>query len=536
MAKKVIFGDEARQKLKEGVDVINNAVRVTIGPRGRNIILDKGFMPPLITNDGVSIAKDIVLKDRTQNMGADVIKNAASSTNDKVGDGTSTATILTHAIFSEGLKAMRSGTNAIALKNAIMDAAKMVVDQLKKIATPIKRKEEITQIATMSSESEEIGKTIAGVIESIGSNGTITVEESQAIGTASEVVNGMKIPKGYISPYMVTDPSKMVAEYSNVPVLITDKKIVSAQSIVSLLEKVMSTGNNELLIICEGMEGDALSTFIINKMKGVFKSVVVQAPGFGNNKKDLLEDIAIMTGATVITEDAGMTFEKADASVLGFANKIVVSADNTIIVGKDERKSEIEKRVETIKVQIKKLESKHDISRAEDRIAGLSGGVAVIKVGAATETETKYLKLKIEDAVNATKAAIEEGIVPGGGSALARIAGDKDLFFGWAGETGVAYDIVKKAIVAPIKQIILNAGSEDGAYIIKQIQESKNPNCGYDAFHNEIVEDMVKVGIIDPVKVTRTALENAASAAATLLTTDGIVADDPEDKKENYNG
>lgn len=530
MSKIVIFNEEARKKLKAGVDVIYNAVKVTLGPKGRNIVLDRGILPPVVTNDGVSIAKDIVLKDKVENLGAEIVKDVANKTNDNVGDGTTSSIVLTRAILDEGLRHLDSGTNAITLKNGIKKAAAEVVEKLKEMAIPVKNSDDILKVATISSESPEIGKIIAGTVEKVGKEGTVTVEESRSMGVTSEVVNGMKIEKGYISPYMVTDNDKMTAEYSNVPVLITDKKIISAREIVPLLEKIVNSGKNELFIVADGVEGDALSTFIINKLKGVFKMVAIQAPGFGNDKKERLQDIAVLTGGTVLAEEMGLKFDNVEYDILGIADKVIVGKDSTIIVSGSDRKELIQNRINAIKEQKKSAESKHDISKYEDRISKLSGGVAVIKVGAATESEMKYLKLKIEDAVNATKAAIEEGIVAGGGSALARIANNMDSS-GLKKEMATGYEIVKKAITMPIKQIILNTGIEDGAFIVKKIQDSKNTYCGYDALQEKLVENMIEEGIIDPVKVVKTAVENASSAASTLLTTEGCVVEEP--KKED---
>lgn len=532
MEKQILLKDEARKALKIGIDAVHSVVAPTLGPKGRNIVLDRGFQSPLITNDGVSIAREVFLADRIPSLGAEIIKDVANKTNDRVGDGTSTAIVLTHAIFEEGMKHLDSGVNAIALKNGILKAANYVVEELKKMAVKF---DDISQIATISAESEEIGKIIAETIKKAGNEATITVEESQIAGITSEVVNGMKLDRGFISPYMVTDPEKMTAEYTNIPVLLTDKKLISARDVLPLLEHVVAAGRNELFIVCDGIEGDALSTFILNKLKGVFKITAIELPGFGNSKKELLQDIAAMVGGQIFSDETGVKFDKCDFEFLGIADKVIVSKDDTVIVGQKSQTDIVAERVSVLKKQREKIESKIDKKMYDDRIARLSGGVAVIKVGAATEAEMKYLKLKIEDAANATKAAIEEGVVAGGGSALAKISGvmvngEKR---GLRGEASIGFEIIKKAILAPMKQIIINTGLDDGSFMIRRIQESKEPSCGYDAFHEVFVDDMIKAGIIDPIKVTRTALSNAASAAATLLTTEGVIAEILKDKNED---
>ena len=430
MSKKILYNEEARKALKRGVDIVANAVKITIGPRGRNVVLDKGYGSPTITNDGVSIAKDISLKDKFENMGAEIVKEVATKTNDVAGDGTTTATILTQAIVDEGMKQTSMGINAMGVRAGIEAAAKDVVAALKKAAKPIKSDEEIKQVATISSENAEIGSIIAETIKKVGKDGVVTVEESQTTSLESEVVEGIQFDKGYVSAYMITNVERMEAEFKEPAILITDKKISAIKEVLPLLEQLAQSGKKDLVIIAEDVDGEALSTFVVNKLRGTFNVLAVKAPGYGDNKKAMLEDIAVTVGATVISEDVGMKFEKADISMLGKARKVISTKDNTIIVGGKGKRNDIEKRIAQLKKQYEGFSSKEKMSEYGDahklaeRIAKLSGGVAVIRVGAATETEMKYLKMKIEDAVNATKAAIEEGIVPGGGVALVRAANE----------------------------------------------------------------------------------------------------------------
>lgn len=537
MAKQIIYNEEARKLLKQGVDKVANAVRATMGPRGRNVVLEKSYGAPTITNDGVSIAKEITLSNKFENMGAEIVKEVASKTNDKAGDGTTTATVLTQAIISEGLKHSTMGLNAMGLKTGMEKAAKDVVEELRKIAKSIKTKEEYKQVATISAESSEVGTIIADTIDKVGKDGVVTVEESQSFGVESEVVEGLQFDKGYVSPYLITNTERMEAEYRDAPVLLTDKKIASVKDILPLLEKIAATGKKDLVIIAEDIEGEALSTFIVNKLRGTFNVLAIKAPGFGDRKKDMLQDIAVMLGATVITDDVGITFDKADVAMLGRAHKIVADKDSTVIVGGKGKKSDIEKRIASLRKQRENTDSKYDKEKIDERIAKLAGGVAVIKVGAATETEMKYLKLKIEDAVNATKAAIEEGIVAGGGSALLRVArklSEKKIAFKSKDEE-VGYHVVVRSLEAPVKQIAINSGKDDGMVVVDQIRKHKSENAGYDFLADVFVEDMIKAGIIDPVKVTRSAVENACSAAAILLTTEVAIAEEPkEDKPEGH--
>jgi chaperonin GroEL len=534
MAKQVIYGEELKKKLQKGVDTVANAVKVTLGPRGRNVILDKGFGSPTITNDGVSIARDIVLKDKFENMGAEIIKEVAQKTNEIAGDGTTTATVLTQALVSEGLKQTTMGVNSMAVRTGMEHAAQDVVAALKEMATQITSLDEIKQVATISAESVELGEKIAETIDKVGKDGVVTVEESQSFGIETELTEGMEFDKGYVSPYMVTNPERMEAEYKNAQLLITDKKISSVQEILPLLEKIAQTGKKELVIIADDVEGEALATFVVNKLKGGFSVLAVKAPGYGDRKKEILTDIAVTTGGQVITDDLGLKLENTELSQLGRADRIVSTKDTTTIVGGAGEKNAITERVAALKVQLEQTTSKFDKEKIEERIAKLTGGVAVIRVGAATETEMKYLKLKIEDAVNATKAAIEEGIVPGGGTSLARAAGivEKRLMDkkNLSREEMIGYSIVLKALEVPLKQIADNTGKHDGAVIVEKVKQAGG-NAGYDAAKGEMVEDMIKAGIIDPVKVERSGVQHAVSAAAILLTTEAAVADEPEESK-----
>lgn len=534
MAKEVIFGEEVKKKLQKGVDTVANAVKVTLGPRGRNVVLDKGFGGPTITNDGVSIAREITLKDKFENMGAEIIKEVATKTNDLAGDGTTTATVLTQALVNEGLKQTTMGINAMAVRTGMEHAARDVVEALKQMATKISSVEEIKQVATISAESVELGEKIAETIDKVGKDGVVTVEESQSFGIETEFTEGMQFDKGYVSPYMVTNGERMEAEYKNAHILITDKKISGIQEILPLLEKIAQTGKKELVIIADDVEGEALATFVVNKLKGGFSVLAVKAPGYGDRKKEILADIAITTGGQVISEELGLKLENAELAQLGKADRVIATKDSTTIVGGAGEKAAITDRVGALKAQLEQASSKFDKEKLEERIAKLSGGVAVIRVGAATETEMKYLKLKIEDAVNATKAAIEEGIVPGGGTSLARAAaivekevlGKKEL----AREELIGYNIVLKALEVPLKQIADNTGKHDGAVIVEKVK-SAGGNAGYDAAKAEMVDDMIKAGIIDPVKVERACVQHAVSAAAILLTSEAAIADAPEPEK-----
>lgn len=531
--KEIIFGEDVHKSLKKGVDAVANAVRVTIGPRGRNVALDKGYGSPTITNDGVSIAKEINLENKFENMGAEIVKEVASKTNDAAGDGTTTAVVIMQAIVTEGMKRTALGANAMNVRRGIDAAMKDTLTELKAMAKEVKSNDEIQQVATVSSESEELGKVIAETIEKVGKDGVVTVEESQSFGIESEVVEGLEFNNGYVSPYMVTNSERMEAEYKEVSVLVTDKKISVVKDILPLLERLAQSGSKELVIIADDCDGEALATFVVNKLRGAFNVLVVKAPGYGDRKKDMLQDIAITVGAQVISEDIGLTLEKTEVSHLGKASRVVSTKDSTLIIGGKGTKDDIKKRVDSLKKQLENTESKFDKEKIEERIAKLAGGVAVIRVGATTETEMKYLKDKIEDAVNATKAAIEEGIVPGGGTALAKIAHrltEKLENKKNNPEFSAGYEILLKALLMPLYQIAYNSGREDGAMVVVNKVANDKGNLGFDAVTGEYV-NMVEKGIIDPVKVTRSGVQNASSAAAILLTTAAAVADAPEDTK-----
>jgi len=550
MSKKILYNEEARKALKRGVDIVADAVKITIGPRGRNVVLDKGYGSPTITNDGVSIAREITLKDKFENMGAEIVKEVATKTNDIAGDGTTTATILTQAIVDEGMKQTSMGINAMGVRAGIEAAAKDVVAALKKAAKPIQSDDEIKQVATISAESAEIGSIIADTIKKVGKDGVVTVEESQTTSLESEVVEGIQFDKGYVSAYMITNVERMEAEFKEPAVLVTDRKISTVKEILPLLEQLAQTGKKDLVIVAEDVDGEALSTFVVNKLRGTFNVLAIKAPGYGDHKKAMLEDIAATVGAVVISEDVGIKFEKANLAMLGKARKVISTKDNTIIVGGKGKKADIDKRIAQLKKQYEGFSAKEkaseygDAHKLAERIAKLSGGVAVIRVGAATETEMKYLKLKIEDAVNATKAAIEEGIIPGGGVALVRAANEvakssaaKQTKSGkaFSTEETLGYKIVLKALEAPLKQIAVNAGKDDGSVIVDKIKNGKGQS-GYDALMDVMVDDMIAAGIVDPVKVARLGVENACSAAALLLTTEAAIADEPEEKKREGNG
>ncbi len=539
MAKQIKFREEARTDLKRGVDKVADAVKVTLGPKGRNVVIDKGYGSPTITNDGVTIAKEISLPDKFENMGAEIVKEVSGKTNDVAGDGTTTSVVLTQSIVDEGMKLTSMGVNAMGVRHGIERTAEETVKALQGISKTIKSQEEIRHVATISAESKEIGNIIADTIDKVGKDGVVTVEESQSFGVESEVVEGMKFDNGYISPYMVTDSERMEAEYKNPSILVTDKKISGVKEVLPFLEKLSQSGKKDLVIIADDVEGEALATFVVNKLRGSFNVLAVKAPGFGDRKKEQLEDIATTIGATVISEDVGLTFENADVSMLGQAQRVVSSKENTIIVGGKGNKSDIDSRVSQLKSQREKTESKFDIEKLDERIARLAGGVAVIRVGAATETEMKYLKLKIEDAVNATKAAIDEGVVAGGGASLVKVIDkvrktlSKEAESSQEFEVGMA--IVLRALESPLRNIVANCGKEDGAVIVNQVKQGK-ASSGYNAQTDEIESDMINAGIIDPVKVTRSCVQNAASAAAILLTTEASVADEPEQNKGGSEG
>ncbi|HYF13284.1 MAG TPA: chaperonin GroEL [Candidatus Paceibacterota bacterium] len=536
MAKQILYNDKARKALKAGIDKAAHAVKVTLGPRGRNVALDKGYGGPTITNDGVSIAKEISFRDKFENMGAEIVKEVASKTNDIAGDGTTTSVVLLEALIHEGMKHTEAGLNAMGVRSGIEKATAETVAALRALAKKIQNDDEIRQVATISSESEEIGSIIADTIKEVGKDGVVTVEESQSLGIDKEIVEGLEFDRGYVSAYMVTDPSRMEAVYRDPQILITDKKISSVQEILPVLQKVAESGKKDLVIIADDIEGEALTTLVLNKLRGTFNTLAIKAPGYGDRKEEMLADIAVMTGGEVISEKTGTKFENVTLDQLGRSAKIIATKDKTVIVGGKGSKKEIESRTAQIRKQIADTTSKFDKEKLEERLAKLTGGVAVIRVGAATETEMKYLKLKIEDAVNATKAAIEEGIVAGGGVALVKAAQKVSDSFQKSREkmpidTRVGYEVVLKALEMPLRQIAENAGVDAGV-VVEKVREAKG-NAGYDAVKNEVVTDVIAAGIVDPVKVTRTALERAASAAAILLTTEAAVAEEPKDEKES---
>ncbi|SCT23300.1 heat shock protein 60 family chaperone GroEL [Staphylococcus aureus] len=530
MVKQLKFSEDARQAMLRGVDQLANAVKVTIGPKGRNVVLDKEFTAPLITNDGVTIAKEIELEDPYENMGAKLVQEVANKTNEIAGDGTTTATVLAQAMIQEGLKNVTSGANPVGLRQGIDKAVKVAVEALHENSQKVENKNEIAQVGAISAADEEIGRYISVAMEKVGNDGVITIEESNGLNTELEVVEGMQFDRGYQSPYMVTDSDKMVAELERPYILVTDKKISSFQDILPLLEQVVQT-NRPILIVADEVEGDALTNIVLNRMRGTFTAVAVKAPGFGDRRKAMLEDLAILTGAQVITDDLGLDLKDASIDMLGTASKVEVTKDNTTVVDGDGDENSIDARVSQLKSQIEETESDFDREKLQERLAKLAGGVAVIKVGAASETELKERKLRIEDALNSTRAAVEEGIVAGGGTALvnvyqkvSEIEAEGDI------ETGV--NIVLKALTAPVRQIAENAGLE-GSVIVERLKNAE-PGVGFNAATNEWV-NMLEAGIVDPTKVTRSALQHAASVAAMFLTTEAVVASIPEKNNDQPN-
>ena len=522
MAKEIKFGEDARKALERGVNILADTVKVTIGPKGRNVILDKKFGSPLITNDGVTIAKEIELEDAYENMGAQLVKEVATKTNDIAGDGTTTATLLTQAIVREGLKNVAAGANPIFIRKGIQLAVDKAVETLQANSRPIENKESIAQVAAISAGDEEVGKMIADAMEKVGKDGVITVEESKTMGTTLEVVEGMQFDRGYVSPYMSTDMEKMEANLSDPLILITDKKITNIQEILPVLEQIVQQGK-KLLIIAEDSEGEALATLVVNKLRGTFDVVAIKAPGFGDRRKAMLQDIAILTGGTVISEEVGLELKDADMTMLGRAGSVKVTKENTVIVNGAGSASDIEERVALIRRQIEDTTSEFDREKLEERLAKLAGGVAVIQVGAATETELKERKLRMEDALNATRAAVEEGIVSGGGVALIETISEVEkLLTEENTEIKTGIKIILSALQEPLKQIAINAGLE-GAVIVENVRKGEK-GMGFDAFREEYV-NMIEAGIIDPTKVTRSALQNASSVAATFLTTEAAVVD-----------
>ncbi|MCX6764508.1 MAG: chaperonin GroEL [Candidatus Nealsonbacteria bacterium] len=528
MAKQILYSEDARKKLKEGVDKLANAVKVTLGPKGRNVVIESGFGSPTITNDGVSIAKEIELEDKAENIGAEIVKEVAQKTNDVAGDGTTTAVLLAQAIISEGLKNVAAGADPLAIKRGLTKGTEQVVAELKKMAQKITTKEEMAQVATISAENPEVGNLIAQMMEEIGKNGVITIEESKTFGLQKEIVKGLQFDRGYISPYMISDPERMEAVYENAHILITDKKIASLNEILPVLERLAQIGKKELVIIAEEIEGDALATLVVNKLRGIFNTLAIKAPGFGDRKKEMLADIATVTGGQVISEETGLKLENVEEKMLGMARRVISTKEHTTIIEGKGEKSEIEARINQIKKEIKATTSDFDKEKLQERLAKLSGGVGIIKVGAATEVEQKALQHKTEDALNATRAAVEEGIVPGGGVALLRAV--KALEDSKAqGDEQLGLNILKRALEEPIRQIAKNAGAE-GSVVAEQVKNNKG-GFGYNA-GTGVFEDLMQAGIVDPTKVVRSALENATSAAAMLLTTEVLIGEKPE--KENH--
>ncbi|KAF2955924.1 chaperonin GroEL [Marinitoga sp. 38H-ov] len=529
MAKIMLFSEEARRALERGVDKVADAVKITLGPKGRNVVLEKSWGSPTITNDGVSIAKEIELKDKFENLGAQLVKEVASKTNDVAGDGTTTATVLAQAMIREGLKNVAAGANPMLMKNGIQKAAAKAVEEVKKMSKKLSSKDDIAHVASISANNEEIGKLIADAMDKVGEDGVITVEDSKTMETFVEFTEGMQFDRGYISPYFVTDTEKMEAIVKEPYILITDKKISTVKPLIPVLEKVAQAGK-PLVIIAEDVEGEALSTLVLNKLRGTLESVAVKAPGFGDRRKAMLQDIAILTGGVVISEEVGLTLENVTLNDLGRADVIKIRKDDTIIVGGKGDEEKIKERIKQIKGQIENTTSEYEKETLQERLAKMAGGVAVIKVGAATETELKEKKHRIEDALSATRAAVEEGIVPGGGVTLLRAKkGIESLLSELDGDELIGAKVVYNALEAPIRQIAKNAGV-DGAIIIDRVLSKDTPSYGYDALHDDYV-DMFEKGIIDPAKVTRSAVQNAASIASMLLTTEVLVVDEPKEEK-----
>jgi chaperonin GroEL len=530
MSKKIIYKEDARKMLKQGLDKVANAVKVTMGPKGRNVVLGSSYGPPTITNDGVSIAKEIVLEDTMEHIGAEIIKEVASKTNDIAGDGTTASVVLTQAIATEGLKNVAAGANPLALRKGIIKAKDAIVQALKAMSKTINSKEEISQVATISAQDKEMGDLIAQVMQEVGKDGVITVEESKTFGLSKEIVKGLQFDRGYISHYMISNQEKMEAVLEDPYILITDKKIGGLQEILPLLEKIIKAGKKELVIIADDVEGDALTTLIVNKLRGIFTALAIKSPGFGDRKKEMLEDIATVTGAQVISDEKGMKLESVELEMLGHARRIVSTKETTIIVEGKGNKDDIEKRIAQIRVEMGLATSDFDKDKFQERLAKLAGGVGVIKVGAATEVEQKAKQHKLEDALHATRAAVEEGIVPGGGVALLRSAElipvtelqDEEL---------IGAKILKRAVEEPLRQISENAGL-DGAVVVQKVRDGAG-DFGFNA-QTMVYEDLIKAGVVDPTKVVRTALENAVSAASMLLTTEAVVADLP--KKDEKGG
>ncbi|MEX0869853.1 MAG: chaperonin GroEL [Candidatus Spechtbacterales bacterium] len=531
MSKQILYSENAREKLQKGVNKLADAVKVTLGPKGRNVLVDRGYGAPMITNDGVTIAKEITLKDKVENMGAELVKDVASQTNDVAGDGTTSATILAQSIINEGLKNLAAGANPRALKRGIDKAVEKCVAELDNLSEKISdKKEDIAHVATNSADDEEMGNVIAEIMSEIGKDGVVTVEESQTFGLSKELVEGLQFDNGYISPYMMTDTERMEASYERPHILVTDQKISAMNDIVPLLEKLAQGGKKELVIISEDLEGEALATLVVNKLRGTFNTLAVKAPGFGDRRKEMLEDIATLTGAEYVSEDRGMKLENVELGMLGEADKVIATKENTTIVGGKGGKEDVEKRISQIKAAMEQADSDFDKEKLHERLAKLTGGVAVIRVGAATEVEAKQKQQKLEDALNATRAAIEEGIVPGGGVAYIRIADAlKDYKLEDADEQ-VGVSLLARALEAPLRQLALNAGMDEGV-VVNEVRLAGGTK-GYN-FKTMKLEDLRESGVVDPAKVIRTALQNSVSATGMLLTTEASISDDPdEDKNE----
>ena len=531
-AKELTFNEDARRNLKEGIDALANAVKVTLGPRGRNVTIDKKWGPPTVTHDGVTVAKEIELEQPFQNMGAQMLKQAATKTNDVAGDGTTTAVVLAQSMVTEGLKHVAAGASPMLLKRGIEKATEAVVAELKRMATPVAGHDDVAHIATISAGDEEIGSLIADAMDKVGKDGVITVEEGKGLKIEVEYTEGMQFDRGYISPYFITNPERMEAVLDEPYLLITDKKVSSVNDLLPVLERLMQTGRKELVVIAEDVEGEALATLVVNKLRGILNVLAVKAPGFGDRRKEMLRDIAILTGGTVISEEMGRKIDSATVGDLGRARRVVANKDETTIVEGYGKPEDIKARITQIKSQIEETTSDYDREKLQERLAKLSGGVAVIKVGAATEVELKHRKTRVEDAMHATRAAVEEGIVPGGGVALLNAARALDNMK-LEGDQQFGVQIVRRALLEPIRQLAANAG-HDGSVVVEEIrrrqEESKNYNLGFDVLSEEY-RDLVQAGIIDPAKVTRSALENAASVAAMILTTEALVAEKPEKKQ-----
>jgi chaperonin GroEL len=533
MAKQISFDEHARASLKRGVDKLANAVKVSLGPRGRNVILDKGFGSPIVTNDGVTIAKEIELEDKFENVGAQLLQEVASKTNDVAGDGTTTATVLAQALIGEGFKNLAAGANPQALRHGIDKGVAAVVEALKHMAKPVASKEEIAQVAAISANDAEVGAVIAEAMDKVGKDGVITVEESQGLTMEKEVVEGMQIDKGYVSAYMVTNTDRMEAVYEDPYILVTDRKVAAVHDILPLLEKIAQTGKKELVIVADEVEGEALATFVLNNIRKTFNTLAVKAPGFGDRRKEMLQDIATITGATVVSEDLGLKFDTVGLEVLGGARKVIATKENTTFVNGKGDEAKIKERIAQIKKEVERSDSDFDKEKLQERLAKLSGGVAVIKVGAATETEMKERKYKVEDALHATKAAVEEGIVVGGGVALVRAMKALEKLQ-LSSEEKVGVQILLKALEEPLKQIAENAG-KDGAVVVDEVKRNEG-NYGYNGATDTFEKDLMKAGVVDPVKVTRSALQNAASIAVMFLTTEAVVTDIPEKKDDKAQG